>query len=237
MSSVGIMAAQVQKKGFKFDLGNNVATTSGTTVVITTTNPIAVGDLVVVRVAADNLNATTPTFTCADSGSNSYTTHRQGAVNATAAAGVAGAIMCSLATNAVAAGGTITVTCSGAVAARAAYATSFIGVTNTTRSTPVGSSGASTAATSGASGTVNAGDLCLGFSAVESRGAVTGDSDTTNGSWSTVTTIVNNATGTDATRVEISGQYKIATASGAQTLDHTVTSTDWVAGLVVLQAA
>ena len=39
------------------------------------------------------------------------------------------------------------------------------------------------------------------FSAIESRGTVTGDTDTTNGSWSAATTVLASASGTDNLRV------------------------------------
>ena len=225
-------------QAFKASLGNRAETVSGTTVAITTVAAIAVDDLVVVRVAADNLNASTPTFTCADSGGNTYTTHRQGALNATAAAGIAGAIMATRASNAVAAGGTITVTLSGAVAARVAYAESFTGYTNTTRFAPIGTTGASTAPASGLSSSVPAGDLILGTVAVETRTAPTGDADTTGGAtWSTLVQIPNDPTGTDNTRVLISGQHKIASIAAIQQYNQTTVSTDWAASLVALQRA
>jgi hypothetical protein len=226
--------------GFKASQGTQVATTAAATLVITTLSRIDVGDLVVVRVASDNASATTPTFTCSDSASNTYTTHRQGAVNATAAAGVAGAIMCSKATTAVPVGGTITVTLSlSTLAARAAYAETFVGFNNTTRSTPVGSTGVTAAQTSGTSGTVNVGDLCLGFTATETRGAVTYDGDSVGGNWQIrpMTVLANAATGTDNTRVTVGGQYKIPTVTTAQSFDPAGPTTEWVCGLVVLQAA
>ena len=133
---------------FKTALGTGLGTSSSTTVTITTTAAIAIGDLVVVRVATDNLNATTPTFTCADGSANSYTIHRQGAVNATAAAGVAGAIFCRKATAARASGSTITITLSGAVAHKACFAESFTGAENTVRSAAVSATGTSTAGAS-----------------------------------------------------------------------------------------
>ena len=116
---------------FKAALGSGLSTSSGTTIVITTTAAIAIDDLVVVRWASDNLNATTPTATCADGG-NTYTVLRQGAVNASAAAGVAGGMFATKATVARGSGSTITVTLSGAVAHKAIYAESFTGVENTT---------------------------------------------------------------------------------------------------------
>ena len=220
---------------FKASLGSGVATSSGTTITITTTANIDVDDLVVVRAAADNLNATTPTFTCADGG-NTYTTTVQLARNATAAAGVAGAVMCTKATTAKPAGSTITVILSGAVAHKAAYAESFSGVLNTTRSTPGSLSGASTIAASPASGTVAVGDLVIGAVAYETRGNLTGDADTGGGTWSTLVQARSATSGSDATCVSAAGQYKIPNTITAQTLNISGVSADWVAFVVVLQA-
>jgi hypothetical protein len=230
--------ASVPGIAFKANLGNNVAAAGGSTsLVITTTAAIAVDDLIVVRVAADNLNATTPTFTCTDSGNNVYTTHAQRATNATAASGVAGAIMCAYASTAISTGGTITVVLSSATPAhRAAYATSFTGANNTLRATPTAAATGTTAAvSSGASSTVSSGDLVLGWSAIEGNNTTTGDADTLNGTWSTLVSVSSAAGGTAASRVQVNGQHKIVTASGAQTYDNTTTATDWVAGTIVMQ--
>ena len=221
---------------FKTALGTGQATTSGTTIVITTTAAIDIGDLVVVRWASDNLNATTPTATCADGG-NTYTMQRQGAVNATAAAGVAGGILTTKATVARPLGSTITVTLSGAVAHKCAIAVSFTAAENTVRSTAVSATGASTSANSGASGAVAVGDLVLGWVAWETRGALTGDADTGGGTWSTIITHRSATSGGDATCVSVGGQYKIPTTTTAQTFNITGASAEWVCGVLVLQAA
>jgi hypothetical protein len=222
---------------FKTALGTAVDTVSGSTLVITTTAAIAVGDLVVVRVAADNLSASTPTFTCSDSGGNAYTVHQQIATQATAAAGVAGGIICTKATTAIATGGTITVTLSGAVAARAAYAESFAGMTNTTRSTPVGSTTTNGAVGPLTTGTVNAGDLVAGWAATESNAvALTADTDTLGGPWSTIVALNNAAGGTGSTRVQVGGQWKIPTTADAQVWGTGGASADAVGGVVVLKA-
>lgn len=218
---------------FKSSLGSATSTTSGSTIAITTTNPIAVGDLVVVRVASDNLSATTPTFTAADSGGNTYTTHRQQAQNATAAAGAANAIIATKATAAIAAGGTITVTLSGAVASRAAYAESFVGFSNTARA--VNSVGAASSSSS-SSGAVSCqtGDLMIGAAAIESSAAITGDTDTTGGSWSTLVTALAN-TGTSLTSMTVAGQYRIPNVAVSQTFNTTWTGvTDYASCGVAL---
>ena len=125
---------------FKTTLGTQVSVSSGTTLVITTTAAIAIGDLVVVRWSADNLNATTPTATCADSGGNSYTAHVQRAVQCLGRRWCRRGDSVFEGDGAVALGGTITVTLSGAVVSKSAAAESFTGVNNTTRSTPVSAS-------------------------------------------------------------------------------------------------
>jgi hypothetical protein len=237
---LGFVASGKLNKGFKAALGNSFNNTSGSTLTLATTAAIAVGDLVVVRWAADNLSATTPTATFSDGTANSYTVQRQAAGNATAAAGIAGGILTCLAAATVASGATVTLTLSGAVVGKAMYVESFIGITNTTRVAVVGTGAVSgTAASTGASASgLVAGDLALGFSAVQTRTAATGDTDTTNGSWSAIKTVNGGATsGQDSGSVQINGQYKVVTGSAAQTYDNTVTSTYWVNGLVILQAA
>jgi hypothetical protein len=223
---------------FKTALGTGQATSSGTTIVITTTAAIDIGDLVVVRWASDNLNATTPTATCADGG-NTYTVLRQGAVNATAAAGVAGGMLVSKATVARPSSSTITVTLSGSVAHKCAFAQSFTGVENTTRVAAVGATGTATAASAPATAAgIVAGDLVLGHIANETRAlATTGDTDTTNGAWSAAVMHRSSTSGSDATNVSVLGQYKIPTATGAQTFNLTAVAAEWLCQCVVLQAS
>ncbi len=220
---------------FKTALGNNGNSTSGTTLVITTTAAIAVGDIVVVRWAADNLSASTPTGTVTDTGGNSYTAHAFRGNNATAASGVVGGINVCQATVAVASGQSITLTLSGAVTAKAMYAESFTGVENILRNAAVLASGASTTSTV-TSNSANTGDLVVGNMAVEDRAAPTFDSDTSNGSWSTGVTKPNATSGTVTNCVETNGQYKITTGAGTQTYNHTNANTDWAAMVIVLKA-
>jgi hypothetical protein len=235
MTSVGIMASGVASgAGFKTSLGTSTGTVSGNTLVITTTAAIAVGDLIVVRAAADHLSATTPTFTIVDAG-NTYTAYVQTATNATAAAGVAGVIFVAKATTAIAAGNQLQITLSGSVSARCAYAESFTGFNNILRSAAVSGSGTD-GAVSLTSGAVEPGDLVLGFAAIESNAsAAVGDSDTLNGPWSTITTLFNTTGGTATNRVQAAGQHKVVNASGAQAWAITAPATDYVAGLVVLR--
>ncbi|WP_119270848.1 hypothetical protein [Taklimakanibacter deserti] len=62
---------------------------------------------------------------------------------------------------------------------------------------------------------VTEGDTIFGAAAIETNTAVTGDSDTTNGNWSAVITRLAN-TGSDATSMTSSSQYKTVNATGNQ---------------------
>ena len=127
--------------------------------------------------------------------------------------------------------------CRGPSLTSAPYAESFTGVENTTRVAAVGGTGTATAASAGATAAgIVAGDLVLGHIANETRGTITGDSDTTNGSWSTQVTHRSATSGTDSACVSVAGQYKIATATGAQTYNVTAVAAEWVCQCVVLQA-
>ena len=70
----GTADGQVPSAAISFGrtLGTGQINTSGTTVVITTTDVANVGEWIIVRVATDNVSATTPTFSCADSAGNTY---------------------------------------------------------------------------------------------------------------------------------------------------------------------
>lgn len=219
-------------------LGTGASTSSGTSLTWTTTGAINVGDLVIIRVGSDNASATTPTFTCSDGSANVYTNQRQGAVNATAAAGVAGAIFTCKATVARSIGTTMTITLSNAVAHKTAYGETYTGVDETLRVAAVSATGTATAASAGATAAgLVAGDIVFGMTANETRGTITGDSDTTNGSWAAQTTVRSATSGSDATCVSVVGQYKVVTATGAQTYNVTAVAAEWFCACIVLQAS
>lgn len=72
--------------------------------------------------------------------------------------------------------------------------------------------------------TASAGDAVIGFSGAENASAsIVGDSDTTNGTWSTQQTT---AVGSGATGMAISSQQKIATATVASSYDVTLSASD-----------
>lgn len=80
--------------------------------------------------------------------------------------------------------------------------------------------------------TVNSGEMIIGMGGAESANTWTGDSDTTNGSWSTQQS---NAAGTGATGMSITTQRKIVTATGTQAYNPTLTSADVMLAYVILQ--
>lgn len=215
-------------------VGSNTSYTSSTSLVITAAANVPARSVVVVRVAADNLNATTPTFTVADSKSNTWSLVTQSAVNATPAAGVAGAVYVSRISTALVIGDTITITLSGAVVAKAAHAHAYSGLASATPRQSLNSSAASTAFTAGPATSAVAGDIVIGTGAYEHVAAQsTGDTDTTNGSWSS---IVNATTsGTTNTGVQVFGQHKTITAAGNQTYDFTLSnSSEWLSYLMTM---
>lgn len=62
---------------------------------------------------------------------------------------------------------------------------------------------------------VTSGDMIWGAAAIETDDAITGDSDTTNGSWSTLETTLDD-NGADAASMTLAVQYKTVTATGNQ---------------------
>ena len=73
---------------------------------------------------------------------------------------------------------------------------------------------------------ITSGDYVFGATGQEGGGTQTGDSDTTNGPWSTQQHVVTNLTGTG--NQGITTQGKVTTGTGAQTYNTTInTSRDW----------
>ena len=221
---------------FKRSVGQAVSTSSSNTLSVPVTGAIDVGDLVVIRVTTDNLSATTPTFSVNDGVGNVYTVHKFQGQNATAAAGIVGAIIATKATVAKTSG-SIAIGLSGSVAHKAAYIESFTGAENTMAVAAVSNLGASTTLTTSMFN-VPLGALVCGAACVESRTAFTGDTDTLGGAWSTQVLLPSSTSGTATSSVEVGGQWKVPnTDLTAQSYGFTITSTDWVSILVAFTAS
>lgn len=202
----------------------------------------SVGDWLVVAVAADNAGtngAASLSTTLTDSASNTYD-HREllnrdpGAANA----GVTASLWTAAITSALSSG-SITVSFSPNTTAKAAIvyriqpdANKQIAHVSDNNS---GSGSSSTQPSVTANVNVTSGDTlfkCVGYE-TGTGNMITGDSDTTNGSWSTIYTA---QVGTGDTGMSVSGQYKTVTATGNQ--DHKTTTSiacDYATVYVILR--
>lgn len=195
----------------------NSSKTSSTTIAVTTGVAVASGSLVVVFAGCDNLSATTPTASFTDSvGGNTWTVLSTATSNsATAAGGQVVHLAVSKLTNALLSTSTITCTLSGAVTVRTIEGAYFTGADATQRGTAGNASGTTTTWSASVTGGL-AGDLVLGAITTQNNAAITGDTDTTNGTWGSLGAI-NTTGGGAAANIALLGQYKILTADGTQT--------------------
>lgn len=213
--------------------GSSNGTTSTGSLSVASVNA-AVGDLIVVAIAAANsgTSGVSPLSGCSDGGTNTFTkrgevTQSPGSASGDGAtfswytAPVTGALT----------GATITVSFSPNVAHKAmtVYVVSCGG--GETIDTPTASGGATGASASPSvtKGSVATGSLIFGGFSVETDDGITADSDTTNGNWSTKIEEVGDA-GADASAQTCVTQYKLATGTGGQTYNPTITggaSRDW----------
>jgi hypothetical protein len=213
------------------NLGTSAAVPSSeASTTITTTAGASVGDLVVVRVAADNSGTAgaAPTLTVTDTRSNTWTTETAaladpGNVNAGACAFIAWTNV----TTAIQTSDTITLAWSPNVSAKAATADAYAGFTGVDTQ-EVTASGTGTAV-SVASNSVASGALVVVAVAIEARSSgATNDADTTNGTWD-ANTILTADSGTGNTSMQLAHSKKTTTGAGVQTFDTTITSNDWAA--------
>lgn len=213
------------------------ATVTSTSLVITTTVAAPAGSVIVVTGASNNATGSTPTFTVADSASNTYTIRNEGCggPGSVAGDGVCGFIATATTPNALAIESTITITLSTGSLRIAGQALYISGVSENFRSSGVADTTTTVATTASVTAaTVNSGDIVVGVVSVEdSSNTVVGDSDTTNGSWST-TSVSASSNGGLASEVTSIVQYKTASASGSQTYDVTHSSSDNHAMIIVL---
>lgn len=221
--------------------GNGSGTSSGATQTITNVNA-AVGDWLVVMVAADNNGtngAASLSTSMSDSASNTYL-NRGGLINQDPGAAAAGATfsMWTCKVTAALVLGTITAnfspntTSKGMIAYRVQPAAGedmqFIAV-------GAGGTGSGTTQTGASAVSVTNGDIIFCGSAVEANATVTGDSDSTNGNWSTLYQGIAN-TGTTGTSMTCTAQHKTVNATGNQTWTTTTAGAqDWAANYLILR--
>jgi hypothetical protein len=228
------VAATAQATLTVTDRGTDTVNTSSTTWVIGPTSTIAAGSMGVLCLSFDNAGSAGSTkilsnATINDSVGNVWTRrldfiYDPGAANAGVEVGVyTGAITTQMTSS-----DTITVTFSTATVAKTATwseISASVGV-ETYITGAAKCDGCTSGQTSGTpqitTASLTVGDATICFMGGESTAAVTGDSDTTNGNWSTQQT--DSSAGTN----RIASQAKVQTTTGStQSYDVTLTSCDW----------
>jgi hypothetical protein len=204
------------------DAGNGNSTSSSASLSTGSTITASVADWLVAVPAADNngTNGAASLTSVTDSQGNTW--KQRALINQDPGAAAAGATLgiyvCEGVTNALSSG-TVTANFSPNTASKAIQVYRVQPgageVVQFVASDTTGSAG-STTTHSAATVSVTQDDTIIGCAAVETgTPSVTGDSDTTNGSWSTVLIRVAN-TGTDSTSMNSVSQYKTVTATGNQ---------------------
>jgi hypothetical protein len=229
--------------------GTGASNTSSSTLAFNCGLTVAAGDLIVVVVGADNNGSsgarsissiTTAVGNVFPWTRTATTTVENWIINAlsdpgAAAAGATLTIATSIATASMSTTDQITVNFSPATTAKAAHAYKVSGLTSgKVWDFSFGANAASNAAatanpTQTTAASVAVGDITFGGVGAESSGAVTGDSDTTNGSWSSAVTTQSGGT------MLVTSQYKIqATAASTQTYNITLASSDHARGVLIV---
>ena len=202
------------------DAGNGVSTTNDASVATGATVTAAIGDMLVAIIAADNAGAAgvASLSSVTDSAGNTWT--QRAKINFTPTAAAEDGTTLGVYTCAVTialSGGIVTANFSPNTTSKvievyrvqpgAGEAVQFVAADAT------GSTG-NTTTHSAATVSVTNGDTIFGAAAIEANNTVTGDSDTTNGSWSTVIRRLANLV--QLTSQECSSQFKTVNATGNQ---------------------
>jgi len=212
------------------------ATASATLVIGSNTG--SVGDILVVLIAADNagtLGATS--IASVTDGSNTYTLRGSLTNNdpGAAEAGVTLGIYTSVLTVALS-NANITVNFSPNTTRKCAQV--YRGVPGAADIPKFFAAGAGATGTSNATTITNSsvanGYTIFGAAAVETDDAITADSDTTNGSWSTIRTTLQDD-GADANTMTLSSQWKTVSATAAQTFNLGIAGAqDWATNWITI---
>lgn len=195
----------------------NMATTGTIT---TPAGGVAVGNLVVVRVVADNAAGSVNSVT--DARGNTYTPI---SASVNQGAHTVARNFASILGTALQSGDLITVTIN-AKGAGAIAADAWSGVSS---ATPVASNkgqGSSTTPSSGNATPTAVNQLVVGIVAYGNSIESTNDSDTTDGSWNQLTFTGFSNRGSDAA-------YKISSGTTAQNYDNTITSANWISEIAI----
>jgi len=203
------------------DLANGTGSAAGTPLATGATVTASVGDWLVVIAAASNdgtAGAASITTAVDSGGVNTYTNRAMinydpGAAGAGATLGIYTCAVTSAIMN-----GTITINQSGDTSDKAVQVYKLVpGASEVISFIAADTTGSTGNATTHSAATVSvtSGDIIFGAAAIETDDAVTGDTDTTNGSWSSIITRLDD-NGADAAAMSCSSQYKTVTATANQ---------------------
>jgi hypothetical protein len=200
--------------------------------------PLASGSMGVLCVAADNNGAggsaaVLPT-SITDSKSNTWTLQKTAIYDpGAAAAGVEIGIYTSTLTTSLVVGDTLTMTYQAAVSVTGKCWSLWEFSNATGYSTGGVGAGSTTASPSITTSSITAPNYVIAMAGAEGDNTWVPDSDTTNGTWSTMLT---NGSGTGLAGMTIISQYKTVSTSGTQTYNPTLTSADVIDGWIELTA-
>lgn len=202
-------------------VGNANSTTSSATLSISLTASAAVNDTIIVSISARpaGTSGAISISSVEDSQSNVYSLLRAIRSQGIGNTGASVAQYFAVVTKAMTTSDTITVNFSPNTPEKAAIVHKVVAGTNNVltyvSNSGAGSAGSVTSISQTRTGYLN-GDLAIGALAIRNSGAVTGDSDTTSGSWATILTEVAD-TGTSSTSAQIAVQTKLVTGTSSQT--------------------
>jgi hypothetical protein len=220
--------------------GSGNSTSSSATLAATLTQSFAVGDMVVVCIASDNngTNGADSVTSVTDSKSHTYTLRAERNNDpGAAAAGASVNIYTTIVTTAMTTSDVVTANFSPNTSSKAMVIWEVAPGAGETP-TYVSNGGNTNNGTNPAltSTSIASGDAVIYALAAESRATLTGDSDTTRGSWSTLHTSLAD-TGTNGTSMRVGSQYKVVNAAGTQAWGTTLNSSDWAISYIILNPA
>lgn len=234
MSTLGTLG--VGKTIIVTELAKTTATTSSATNLTSGAISMVAGRIYVVMMAWDPSGASVPTVTLSD-GANTYTAlSTLYPAPATTSAGTGSITQTFTTTAGTSASRTISATFSAAISSKAMIVIELQNATTTQRNTVTTSRGTTWTNYNTPSG--NVGDLILVVLGQEDKAPPTsGSTSTTGGTWSTVSTSYITS-GAAASAMGVAYQYKVLTATGAQTNAWTLGGNgNWGSQSFALQAA
>jgi hypothetical protein len=221
--------------------GTAVAASGASPQAVTTATALNVGDILVVLIAYDNSGGSgadpmTGTIAVAPAtGAVGASVSAQTGLNdpGTASSGLAVRCVAFPVTTTIPSGTSVNVSWTGTLVVRSVAfmkVTSALLTSYRTNSGATGTNGVAVTTVALVTPSVNNAEGVLCWAGHENGAAITGDADTTNGSWSAV---YGAFTGSAAAGMAAYFQSKVVTATATQTWNPTGTSSDWIVGCLI----